>query len=300
MLKTLLLGSPSAFTSIVLQDLISASVPVVGVVLHRPRLRGRSPDSGDLPVANATGVEAIAGGRGIPLIALDEGSEALAFAAAARQVPDVLAIACYPRILGEHWLNLAPLGAFNLHPSLLPAYRGPSPLFWQFRNGERRMGMTLHRASAAVDAGPVVSTAEVPVAPGESASEVLAVLVRRGAALLAEALARIEAGSLRERAQDEAWASRYGWPDTDAFRIPTSWSAERAFRFMRGVREWGRVFIVETQDEILEVERALDFEERAALEGRVRREKRIATIGFAAGALRVRCAPASRQRRRTG
>ena len=297
MLRTLLLGSPSAFTSIVLQDLISVGVPVVGVVLHRPRLRGRSPDSGDLPVANATGVETIAGGRGIPLIALDEGSEALALEAAARRAPDVLAIACYPRILGEHWLNLAPLGAFNLHPSLLPAYRGPSPLFWQFRNGERRMGMTLHRASAAVDAGPVVSTAEIPVAPGESASEVLAVLVRRGAALLAGALARIEAGALREYPQDEARASWYGWPDGGAFRIPTSWSAERAFRFMRGVREWGPAFTVEARDEKLVVDRVLDFEERDGVEGTVKRENRIATIGFAAGTLRVRCAPASGRRR---
>ena len=293
--KVLLLGSRSDFTGIALEGLLAAEVPVCAVALRgNPCLPAHT---GEIPVLHSGDLGAMADANGIPLVSLDARSEEEAREAAARHAPDLMAIACYPRILGEDWLNVAPLGAFNLHPSLLPAYRGPSPLFWQFRNGERRMGMTLHRASAAVDAGPVVATAEVPVASGESASEVLAVLVRRGAVLLVEALDRIEAGSLREDAQDEARASWYGWPDTDAFRIPTSWSAERAFRFMRGVREWGRVFIVETHDGIVEVERALDFEERGAVEGRVRREKRTAIIGFAAGALRVRCAPASRRRR---
>ena len=298
MLRTLLLGSSSAFTSIVLRELMAAGVPIVGVVLHRPRLREAPPVAGALPVTNATDVGTIARTRDIALMALDDGAGALTLEEAAFRAPDVLAIACYPRILDEHWLNLAPLGAFNLHPSLLPAYRGPSPLFWQFRNGEQRMGMTLHRASAEVDAGPVVSSADVPVTPGASAGEVQAVLVQRGSALLVDALEHIEAGILHETAQDEARASWCGWPDDDAFRIPTAWSAERAFRFMRGVREWGRTFTIETRDEILLADRALGFDARGALEGTVRRENRRATIGFAAGTLHVHCALASKPRQR--
>ena len=298
MLKTLLLGSPSAFTSIVLRELMAAGVPIVGVVLHRPRPREVSPVAGALPVTNATDVETIAASQGRPLIAVDEESGDFALEEAACRVPDVLAVACYPRILDERWLSLAPHGAFNLHPSLLPAYRGPSPLFWQFRNGEKRMGMTLHRASAKVDAGPVVSSADVPVAPGASAGEVLAILVHRGAALLVDALEHIEAGTLHESVQDETRASWCGWPNDEAFRIPTAWSAERAFRFMRGVREWGRTFTIEARGEIVLADRALGFAARGAVEGTVRRENRRATIGFAAGTLYVHCALASRLRQR--
>ena len=293
MLKVLLVGSPSAFTSIVLRELISAGVPIVGTALHLGRPPGSSRGTGTLPVSRADDVEAVAAARGIPVIDLGGASEANALAAAARHAPDLLAVACYPKILDERWLTLAPCGTFNLHPSLLPAYRGPSPLFWQFRYGEKRMGITLHRVSAAVDAGPVVSTASVAVAPGASAGEVQALLVRKGTSLLVDALQPIEAGTLTETPQDETRASWFGWPDDDAFRVPTSWTAERAFRFVQGVRGWGRVFTVEARHETLIVEGALDFEAQEGVEGAVRRENRMATIGFAAGTLRARCSPAS-------
>ena len=292
MLKVLLVGSPSTFTSIVLQELLSAGVPVIATALWRRRSPLRLPETPVLSVSRADDVDAIAAARGIPMIDFDEESEASALAAAARGTPDLLAIACCPRILDERWLALAPCGAFNLHPSLLPAYRGPSPLFWQFRHGEERMGITLHRASAEVDAGPVVSTTDVPVAPGASVGEVQALLVRRGASLLVDTLLNIEAGNLHETAQDETRASWFGWPDDHAFRIPTSWSAERAFRFMRGVREWGRAFTVETRHGKLIAERALDFEARGGCEGRVQQEGRMARIDFADGTLRVHCSSA--------
>ena len=233
-------------------------------------------------------VGTVASTHDIPLLALDALSEDGALEAAARLRPDLLVTACFPRILGERWLTLAPHGAFNLHPSRLPAYRGPSPLFWQFRNGEERMGITLHRAVAAVDAGPVLETHEVPIDAGASASEVNAALARRGAALLARTVRQVETGALRESVQDEARATWFGWPDESAFRIPTSWTAERAFRFMRGVAEWGRPFSIEAAHETLKVESALDFGTQGGREGRVRRDGRVATIGFASGTLRVR------------
>ena len=136
------------------------------------------------------------------------------------------------------------------------------------------MGITLHRAVAAVDAGPVLETDEIPVAAGASASEVNAALARRGAALLARAVRHVETGALRESVQDEARATWFGWPDESAFRFPTSWTAERAFRFMRGVAEWGRSFWIEAANETLKVESALDFGDagRARGQGTARRK----------------------------
>lgn len=286
MLKVLLFGSESDFTSIVLQRLVAAGVSIGAVAIHRARRSVHR--SWELPVVRAGDVGAVASAHGIPLLALDAMSEERALDEAVRLRPDILAIACFPRILGENWLKLAPHGAFNLHPSRLPAYRGPSPLFWQFRNGEERTGITLHRAIAAVDAGPVLEIDEMPIAAGVSASEVNAALAGRGAALLARAVGQAETGELRERGQDEARATWFGWPDKSAFRIPTSWTAERAFRFMRGVAEWGRPFSIEAADETLKVEGALDFRVRGACEGSVRRDGRVATVGFASGTLRMR------------
>ena len=108
----------------------------------------------------------------------------------------------------------------------------------------------------------------MPVAAGVSASEVNAALARRGAALLARAVGQVETGALSESGQDEARATWFGWPDESAFRIPTSWTAERAFRFMRGVAEWGRPFSIEAGGETLVAVRALDFEVQGGREGR--------------------------------
>ena len=294
MLKLLLFGSESDFTSIVLRGLVEAGVSVGAVAIHRARGRRGAHPPGELPLVHAGEVGAVASVHGIRLLALDAMPEEGALDEAARLRPDLLAIACFPRILGERWLKLAPHGAFNLHPSRLPAYRGPTPLFWQFRNGEERMGITLHRAVAEVDAGPVVDAGDIPVAPGASAREVNAVLARRGAVLLVRAVRRFGSGALRESAQDEARATWFGWPDESAFRIPTTWTAERAFRFMRGVAEWGRPFSIEAGDGALKAERALDFRTPGGREGRVQREGRVATVGFASGTLRVRTCAGTR------
>lgn len=288
MLKVLLFGSESDFTSIVLQGLVTAGVSIGAVAIHRARGRRGVRRSGELPVVRAGDVGAVASAHDIPLLALETLSDYSALEASARLRPDLLAIACFPRILRERWLKLAPHGAFNLHPSRLPAYRGPSPLFWQFRNGEERTGITLHRAIAAVDAGPVLEIDEMPIAAGVSASEVNAALAQRGAALLARAVGQAEAGELRESEQDDARATWFGWPDESAFRIPISWPAGRAFRFMRGVAEWGRPFSIEAGGETLVAECALDFEAQGGRQGGVWREGRVATIGFASGTLRVR------------
>ena len=294
MLNLLLFGSESDFTSIVLQGLVEAGVSVRAVAIHRARGPHSAHPPGELPLVHAGEVGAVASAHDIPMLALDAMPEEGALDEAARLRPDLLAIACFPRILGERWLTLAPHGAFNLHPSRLPAYRGPSPLFWQFRNGEERMGVTLHRAVAEVDAGPVLEIDEMPVAAGVSASEVNAALARRGAALLVRAVRRFGSGVLRESAQDEARATWFGWPDEGAFRMPASWTAERAFRFMRGVAEWGRPFSIEAGGETLVAECALDFEAQGGQQDRVRREGRVATIGFASGTLRVRVCAGTR------
>lgn len=293
MAKVLVFGTAGAFTAIVLQDLLSAGVPVAALALHggaRPRpvppaARGRP--AARIPLVPAGDPAAIAAAQRLPVVALGGPGEEQIPEALGRCAADLGVIACFPRILPASWLALTPRGAFNLHPSRLPAYRGPNPLFWQFRNGERRMGVTLHRATAAPDAGPVVAADEVAVAAGAAAAEVGAVLARRGAALVVDAVERMAAGALAERAQDEGRSSWFGPPDDGAFRIPCSWPAERAFRFMRGVREWGRAFTIETGDASLVVERALDFENRGAREGMLWREGRVVRIGFARGSLRA-------------
>ena len=70
---------------------------------------------------------------------------------------DVIVVACFPNRLPEHLLDRAQLASVNIHPSMLPGYRGPSPLFWQLRDGLRVVGVTLHHMSSSIDSGDIVS-----------------------------------------------------------------------------------------------------------------------------------------------
>ena len=80
-----------------------------------------------------------------------------AIAALDRIEPDLLLLACLPHVVGRATRETARLGALNLHPSALPRFRGPDPVFWQLRAGASRAGVTVHVATDDVDAGPIVA-----------------------------------------------------------------------------------------------------------------------------------------------
>lgn len=75
----------------------------------------------------------------------------------------------YRNVLSEEILQCASLGAFNLHGSLLPKYRGRAPLNWVLVNGETQMGVTLHRMTSEPDAGPIVAQNQVDIAGDDNA-----------------------------------------------------------------------------------------------------------------------------------
>jgi len=77
--------------------------------------------------------------------------------------PDIIIVSCYARRLPQSILSLARKGSFNVHPSLLPKYRGPNPIFWQLREGEKEYGITLHRMTNDFDACDIISQQKVNV-----------------------------------------------------------------------------------------------------------------------------------------
>jgi len=120
---------------------------------------------------------------------------------------DLLLSVGYPKILPPPLLRVAPRGGLNVHPSLLPRYRGPSPVFWQVALGETRSGVTIHRLSAGIDEGPILSQVETEIGAEETTGALFLRLARLAAPLVLETVGRLEAGPLAERAQDQAVAS---------------------------------------------------------------------------------------------
>ena len=85
--------------------------------------------------------------------------------------PDIGVVSCFPHRLHENLLKLPAFGCYNLHPSLLPQYRGPTPLFWQLRQGETETGVTLHKMCAGIDTGDIVAQQRLLIDDGISELE---------------------------------------------------------------------------------------------------------------------------------
>lgn len=108
--------------------------------------------------------------------------------------PDLIFTAGFPWLLPDALLALPRLGCINAHPALLPRYRGPDPLFWTFANGEREMGLTVHRMDGSFDTGPILAQRSIAISPDDDADSIFPKLAAAGAELLPRVLARVLAG----------------------------------------------------------------------------------------------------------
>jgi methionyl-tRNA formyltransferase len=109
---------------------------------------------------------------------------------------DLLLVAGWPRVLGERVRGVASVASVNVHPSLLPHYRGKDPLFWAILRAERIVGVTLHRLTEAIDGGPILYQARIAVPDGATSETLAAAVDREGAALIPELVARAADGTL--------------------------------------------------------------------------------------------------------
>jgi methionyl-tRNA formyltransferase len=104
---------------------------------------------------------------------------------------DAVVMASFDQIIGARALALPRHGWLNVHPSLLPAYRGPEPVYWAIADGAAVTGISMHKAAPKVDSGPMLAQAEVPILPGDTAGTLTRRLVEAGMPLLPEALDKL-------------------------------------------------------------------------------------------------------------
>jgi methionyl-tRNA formyltransferase len=121
--------------------------------------------------------------------------------------PDVTLIVAYGHILKEEFISVPRLGTLNLHASLLPKYRGASPIQTAVAAGERQTGMTLMRIVRELDAGPAAGDERVEVSPLDTAADVEARLARASVPLIARSLPLLGRGELAFRTQEHAQAT---------------------------------------------------------------------------------------------
>ncbi len=292
-IRVVFVGMSGVFSVLPLRGLLERGARVCAVGLpawqHRAGPRG---SAHGLPVTQPGDAEilGVAGEADVPVVPVEASRDPAAHLRLVEQAPDVLLVACFPRRLPRAVLEVAPWGALNLHPSLLPAYRGPTPLFWQFRQGETRTGVTLHAMEERVDAGPVVARRELAIADGANAEELSTRLATMGAELMWQALAQIARGSLHMTPQDEARASYFPAPRAEDFDIPIEWPARRAFNFVCGTRGWGRAYQIAAGGAVIRVIEALDWSADERLDAAYVQHGSEVRIRFTPGVLTARLA----------
>ena len=174
--------------------------------------------------------------RGLPTVySSDLDGKAGISELAERLAPDLVLSVFYREMLPRRVLEAARVAALNLHPSLLPAYRGRAPINWVLVHGESETGVTLHHMIGRADAGDIVGQSAVPIAPRDTALSLYRKVEAAGVDLLGGLLPAGAAGTAPRHPQDESRASYFGGRRPDDGRIDWSWPAARIDCLVRAV-----------------------------------------------------------------
>ena len=198
-MKIVFLGTPQ-FAVPTLAHLLASRHEVCGVVTQPDRPRGRGQQVTDSPV------KTLAVASGLPVLQPERLRHPEVATALAAWQPDLGVVAAYGQIVPASLLAIPPFGMINVHPSLLPRYRGAAPVHRAVIAGEVMTGVTIMRVVKALDSGPMLARERRPIGPDETSDVVERDLAERGAALLVGVVDQIEDGAAHEEPQDEAQA----------------------------------------------------------------------------------------------
>jgi methionyl-tRNA formyltransferase len=155
---------------------------------------------------------------------------------------DLFIVADYGEMLRKRLREAPSIGTFNLHASLLPAYRGAAPVVHALLAGEEETGVTLFRVEKGLDTGPIVGSARTGIAPLETAGELEERLARLAAGLLDASLDAFAAETFRETPQDERLATRAPKLEKRAGAVDWSLAPRALVNFVRALNPWPGAF----------------------------------------------------------
>jgi len=220
----------------------------------------------DIPLYNldSDSVSALAQYHNIPLIELSKDYEKDIPAFKALNL-DLIIVSCYARKLPESILNIPKLGSVNLHPSMLPAYRGSTPLFWQYRAGEKNLSISLHKMTNEFDAGNIIAQKNFSKPDGISVFKAMSLIADVAGDLLLNSLKDFEQNKVNEIKQNNTLSSYQHLPVKKDYFISTQWSAQRIYNFIYAFTLPDVIFICVINDVTFKIVRALSFNNEQSL-----------------------------------
>ncbi len=234
-LRIVFFGTPG-FAVPSLRALVGAGYPVLGAVAQPDRASGR----GQRVAAGA--IKQAAASLGVPVLQPERLRDEAFHRQLAALGADLGVVAAYGKILPAAVLAVPRLGMVNVHASLLPRWRGASPIHRAIMAGDRETGVSIMRVVQALDAGPVFEAVRRPIGPNETAEQVERDLATLGAELLLHVLAAVERGDALEVPQDEAEVTSAPPLTREDGRIDWSRSATLIHDQVRGLHPWPHAF----------------------------------------------------------
>lgn len=156
--------------------------------------------------------------------------------------PDIMISCAYGQILSQDIIDIAPYGIINVHGSLLPKYRGASPVQQSVIDGEKETGITIMQTDIGIDSGDILAVKKTPIYENETAGQLFDRLSVIGAELLIDTLDKIEKGMITPIKQDDSLATHVKMIKKEDALIDWSKSATTIFNLVRGMNPWPVAF----------------------------------------------------------
>lgn len=203
------------------------SVPLVITQPDRPKGRKRQ--------LTPTAVRTAAEQQGIRVLAVENANRPEVIAEIAAAKPDLLVVAAFGQLMSEELVHTAPLGAINIHGSLLPEYRGASPIQQALIDGREQTGITIMYIAPRLDAGDILAQQACPILPQDNTGSLRERLSAIGAELLSDTIAKMRAGQISPTPQDETLASYAAKLTAESERLDWQKPAINLHNLVRGL-----------------------------------------------------------------
>ncbi|MBO4834699.1 MAG: methionyl-tRNA formyltransferase [Lachnospiraceae bacterium] len=215
-----------------LEALIHSKQEVVAVVTQPDKISGRGKNIRFSPVKEA----ALA--AGLPVLQPERIKEEAVQNELKERNPDLFVVTAYSQKIPDEVIQIAPYGCINIHPSLLPKYRGAAPLIGAILNGEEVTGVTIMRIAAELDAGNILAQEKLVIEPDDTLRTLEPKAAELGARMLLEVIEQMEQGTLSETEQDPAEATYMKTISKEAGKIDFSQPAKQIRCQIRAFDPW--------------------------------------------------------------
>jgi len=251
-MKIIFFGSSSPLSFIPLQAIIKSHHSISAVVV-------KNESSSDFSVISPNTINSLAFSNTIPVLEYDFKSD-LFVKQLSKLKADLILVSCFAYRIPNKILAIAKYGGINFHPSLLPSFRGPEPLFWQYRGGISNFGATLHRLTDDYDAGDIISQETVRLEDGISSNDATQKLAIKASDLILNSLQDIANNSATEIKQNPDFISYQSFPKDSDYSVSTSWTAKRIYNFIKAYKSTSVTFSCDVYGRTLHLSSANSYQ----------------------------------------